>query len=65
MFADEMNCTDFDILVLNYVLSDALKFGTYTQNLLTLQMIADFVVNTRIKCVFFNDINRIGVLKQQ
>ena len=60
MFADEMNCTDFDILVLNYVLSDALKFGTYTQNLLTLQMIADFVVNTRIKCVFFNDINYYG-----
>lgn len=60
MFADEINCQCFDILVLNYVLSDAIKYGTYNQNLLTLKMIADFVVNTKIKFVFFNDINYYG-----
>lgn len=45
-----------NLLILNYLLSDSVKFSTKQQNIQFIERIADFIIQNRIKNVLFNDI---------
>lgn len=60
MFCDWQGGKNVDILILNYLLSDAVKFQTSNQKQKFLEDIRDFCIDKRVRSIIFNDIRFYG-----
>lgn len=60
MFAGWQGQDTVDVLVMNYLLSDAVKFQTYGQRMQFIIDISDFIIDKKVKFIIFNDINYYG-----
>ena len=60
MFAGWQGGNTVDLLIMNYLLSDAVKFQTRGQREQFVISISDFIINKKVKVVLFNDISYYG-----
>lgn len=60
MFAGWQGGETVDVLIMNYLLSDAVKFQAKGQKEQFLQDISNFIIDKNVKLILFNDINYYG-----
>lgn len=60
MFAGWQGGNTVDLLIMNYLLSDAVKFQTHGQREQFVNSISDFIIGKKVKVVLFNDIRYYG-----